>query len=114
MATISPTFNIQLDSLVTVTWANMTSADTADAHFVRGRPQLVALQAEGTWNSTTVCMQGSISGVAYANATDMTQTEIALTSNSGFSVLEPYIYWKPAVTGGSSDNVQVSLSYWIR
>lgn len=113
MAIIKPTYNTTLERLVTVTWANINSADTEDAHIIRGRPDLLTVQAEGTFNANTrVTLTGSLSNVAYIRATDMTQTAISFSANGASGVLEPFIYWKPVVSGGTTDNVTVTLSYW--
>lgn len=113
MATINPTYNVLQDSLVSVTWANMTTGDIAGAHYVRGKPALTTVQAEGTFNSTRIGLTGSLSNVAYIPATDMTQTAISFTANGAVGVLEPYVYWKPTISSGSSDNVTITLSYWV-
>jgi hypothetical protein len=115
MAVISPTYNVFLDSLVIATWANMHTGDTAEPHFVHGKPALVAVQAEGTFNGgTAVGIQGSITGINFTDASTATHGTLSMTGNTVSGVLEAYPYWKPTINSGTADNVTVSLSYWIR
>lgn len=113
MAIINPTYNRDLERLITVTWANITSADTPATHMIRGKQELIAVQAEGTWGGATCRLTGSLSNVTFNNASDMTQSPIAFTANAGAGVIEPYVYWKPSVTGGTGANVTVTMSYWV-
>ena len=113
MAVITPSFNTVLERLVQVTWANMTTGDTAAVHTIRGKNDLLTVQAEGTFSGgTRISLTGSVSNVAFIAATDMTQIAIAFTGNAACGVLEPFTYWKPTIASGSSDNVTVTLSYW--
>lgn len=115
MAVITPTYNILLDSLVVATWANMTTGDTANPHFVQGRPALVSVQANGTFSGgTSVKLQGSVTGATYSNASTSALGNLAFTASGASGVLEAYPYWKPTIASGSSDSVTVSMSYWIR
>lgn len=117
MAVITPTYNVLLDSLVVATWSNMTTGDTAAAHFVRGQPDLVSVQAEGTFaGGTVVRLQGSItnSATSYANAITRTLANASFTANATAGIVDAYPYWKPTIASGSADNVTVNLSYWIR
>jgi hypothetical protein len=113
MAVIIPTFNTTLERLTTVTWANLTTGDTAAVHAIRGKNDLLTVQAEGTFSGgTRITMTGSLSNVAFITATDMTQTAIAFTSNGACGILEPFTYWKPTIASGSSDSITVTLAYW--
>lgn len=113
MAIITPNYNITNHTQVVVTWANMATGDVAIAHRVNDKPELAIVQAEGTFNASRVAMTGSLSNVAYVSATDMTQTAISFTANSATSILEPFLYWKPTVTAGSSDSITITLAYWV-
>lgn len=113
MAIINPTYNTTLERLVTVTWANMTTGDTAAVHGIRGKNDLLTMQAEGTFSGgTRVGMTGSLSNVTFITATDMTQTAIAFTANGACGILEPFTYWKPTIASGTGDSVTVTLAYW--
>ena len=113
MAVLIPTFNTTLERLTTVTWANLTTGDTAAVHAIRGKNDLLTMQAEGTFSGgTRITMTGSLSNVAFITATDMTQTAIAFTSNGACGILEPFTYWKPTIASGSSDSITVTLAYW--
>lgn len=115
MSIINPTYNVLLDSLVLATWSNMTTGDTANPHFVRGKPDLVSVQAEGTFSGgTTVKLQGSVAGVTYSDAKTAAMGNLAITANTASGILEAYPYWKPTIASGSSDNVTITMSYWIR
>ena len=113
MAVIKPTYNVELERLVTVRWANVSSADTTVPYRIRGKHDLLAVQAEGTWNSTTMKLQGSLSNVALVNASDMTQSTISFTAHAAAGVLEPLVYWKPVVSGGTGDSVTITLTHWV-
>ena len=113
MAIINPTYTRNLERLITVTWSHITTADTTSVHLIRGKPDLLTVQAEGTFaGGTRVTLTGSVSNVAFIAATDMTQTPILFTANGAAGILEPFTYWKPVVSGGTADNITVSLSYW--
>jgi hypothetical protein len=105
---------IQTDDHVIVTWSNITANEMNSPHTVRSRPDLMAVQFEGAWGNATATIQGSLSNVAYVAATDMKQATISVSANAGYSVLEPYIYWQPSVSGNTETNVTVTLAYWTQ
>lgn len=105
---------VQTNDLVTVTWSNLTANESAPVHQVRQRPDMMVVQFEGVWGNATATLQGSVSNVAYQTATDMKQTAISVSANAGYSVLEPYTYWRPTITGNVLTNVTVTLSYWTQ
>jgi type 1 fimbria pilin len=105
---------VQTDDRVIVTWSNLQANEANVPHIVRNRPDLVAVQFEGTWGNATATIQGSLSNVGYQPATDMKQTAISVSANAGYSVLEPYIYWQPTITGNAQTNVTVTIAYWTQ
>lgn len=112
MSVIPAKYN-QTDKVVIVTWANMSSADTAAPHLVKSKPAIVVVQAEGLFaGGTKVAIQGSLSNVSFVTSSDMTLTPIAITANAIVSVLDSCLYYKPTVTSGTGDNVTISLCYW--
>lgn len=105
---------VQTDNKVIVSWSNLGVNESSTSHEVRTRPDMMVVQFEGTFGNATATLEGSVSNVSYLPATDMKQVAISTTSNYAVGVLEPYIYWRPAITGNVQTNVTVTIAYWTQ
>ena len=105
---------VQTDNRVIVTWSNLGANESSTAHETKQLPSMAVVQFEGIFGNATATLQGSVSGIAYVGATDMKQVAISATSNSAVGVLEPFVYWRPTITGNAQTNVTVTLAYWTQ
>lgn len=103
---------IETQNLVTVQWTNITANQACEPHRSRAQPTLVAVQAEGVWGNASVRLLGSLSGESYVFANDMKQNPIEFSDNAAVGVLEPYIFWRPEVSGNAQTQISVTLAYW--
>lgn len=109
MATITPTVT-NSEKGVLVTWTGVSTADTMTAYQVDGGAHRGAfLMMEGTWGSSTVVLKGSNDGSVYLGFKDMTGTTISATADTAFNVRTAAKYLNPASSGGTNDNVNVTL-----
>lgn len=112
MATIDPGV-IRRNGYDVVTWAGMSTADTGTAYRPQGRVRHIAGQADdtgGAWGSATLIMQGSNDGTNYVALNDLGGDAISLTEDGGFSVGEAHRELRPSMSGGTGDNVNVTLT----
>lgn len=109
MATITPAVTIT-DSVPSVTWTGITTTtDTPSAFAVQGQSGLaMSIQFAGTFNGgTTAVLQGSNDGSTYTTLKDILGNNVSTTAAALFEVSSSVRYIKPAVSAGSSDNVNV-------
>lgn len=117
MATISPVSAMNGDVQV-VTWTGITTTtDTAEAlgPLNKGRGAVrAAVTFSGTFNGgTTAVLQGSVDGVVYATLTDVAGNAISATAAKMQEFTSAALYFKPLVTAGSADNVDVAVAFRI-
>lgn len=114
MATIIPTIkDVSLrgdGSVFQVIWSGVTEVDTCRAV---SYPQYAdkTVQVAGDFGGTSVAVNGSIDGVNYAALTDQGGTTIAITSAGIKQVLQNALLVQPALTGGSSTALTVSMIF---
>lgn len=101
-----PTSGVQL-----YTYDNLDTSDTSPAVITPGGTESVVgcIQAIGTFGSGTVALQGSNDNTNWVNLKDVTGTEIGLTSASGAEFTTSFVYLRPLITGGTSDDVDVFI-----
>lgn len=114
MATISPVSALTGD-VQTYTWTGITTTtDTPSAvgPINKGKGAIrAAVTFGGTFNGgTTAVLQGSIDGTTYATITDVAGNAVSATAAKLQEFTSSCIYFKPAVTSGSADNVNVVLA----
>lgn len=94
------------------TYDNLDTADSSpDSLLLTGTsPALGFLQAEGVFGSGTVKLQGSNDGINWVDLKDITGVTIGITSDGGVEFSTSAVYIRPLITGGTSDDVNVTIS----
>ena len=109
MATITPALSV-VDGIPRVTWSGVSTADTMVSWKVQGQRGLAgAVQATGTWGSSTVKLQASNDDSTFFDMSDVNATAISATANAYFEFSTAAGYIKPASSGGTADNVDVVM-----
>lgn len=113
MATIDPVVTSNANGVL-VTWTGITtSTDTPTAYgpvsLAQG-PIRGAVTLSGTFaNGSTGVLQGSVDGSVYATLTDLAGNAVSATAAKMQEFSSLALYYKPSVTAGSADNVNVSV-----
>ena len=111
MADISPVKSI-VDGVATLRWDDVsTSTDTPLKFAITDQWGLAGcVQAVGTLGGATIALEMSNDGTNWASIKDLQGTTIALTAAtqiSEFTCSAAYI--RPSVSGGTGDNVDISV-----
>lgn len=113
MATINPTTG-SVGDVVTATWTGVTTTtDTPTAlNTSRGKGAIRAsVTFGGTFGGATAVLQGSNDDVTYATLTDLAGNAISATAAKIQEFSSSCIYFKPSVTGGTGDNVNIVIAF---
>jgi len=100
----------------TVTWANVTQADTCIAYDFTGRPaDNITVEADDTaaWGGATLAMVGNNGGPGKA-CTSMDNTTVSWAANALFSIRQRPSAITPVFTGGLAQSVTVYMTIWAR
>lgn len=93
---------------VTVTWAHCVTGDTLEAASIADFTDR-SVQFAGTFGSATLTIVGSNDGANYVGLTDPSSTAISKTSAAIEGILEATAYIKPTISGGTGDDVTVTV-----
>ena len=108
MATITPTFDTTITGVPRLIWEELATGDTVVSHTVTQQYGLAAaVQAVGTFGGATVVLQVSNDGTNWATAKDVQGTDVSLTATGYFEVSLSAAYIRPAISGGTGDDVDV-------
>jgi type 1 fimbria pilin len=107
-----PAKYIESQQLILVTWSDIAADEPCEIHKTRRRPSLVAVQAEGQWGNANVQLLGSLSNVSFTAATTALQQPIDFSANATATIVEPYLFWQPKISGNVETSVTVTLAYW--
>ena len=114
MATISPTSSMTGDVQL-ITWSAVTT--TTDTPVACGplNKSKGALRAAvtfgGTFGGATAVLQESIDGTTYATLTDLAGNAVSATAAKIQEFTSAALYFKPSVTGGTGDNVDIVVAF---
>ena len=100
------------DSGVTLhTYDNIDTADTTPVVIVPGgtEPLVGAIQVVGTFGGSSVTLQGSNDKTNWIDIKDRDGTLIATTAAGGAEFSTSYLYLRPLVTGGTSDDLDIFI-----
>jgi len=113
MATVSPVIDRTIAKIPRVIWeACATNSEAINALPISEQWGLAAsVQASGTFGGATVVMQHSNDGTNWFTAKDLQGNDISLTADgiAEFSLSSAYI--RPAISGGSGDDVDVIVVF---
>lgn len=98
----------------TVTWEGVTTAGNASIPSVAAGAglALASVQVTGTFGSATVAFHGSNDGTNFVALNDVEDTTIGITSAGASEFSSGMAYFKPVVSGGTGDDLDVTLVYW--
>lgn len=110
MATIAPTVSVN-GEVVTLTWSGVsTTTDTPTAYgpITKGKgARFASATIGGTFGGATAVLQGSNDNTTYGTLTDLAGNAVSATAAKFQEFSSSALYLKPAVTGGTGDNVDI-------
>jgi hypothetical protein len=110
MATIIPTTVEEQIRAAAYRWTDYSTADTSTPIKVQNMQGLAgSVQVTGTFGSATITLQASNDGTNYVTLKDSAGTAISLTAAGMAEFSTAALYLKPTSTGGTADNVTVTV-----
>ena len=112
MATIAPVIAPSVNQGTTVTWTGVSTADTMTAYTLLGvQGAIASVAVEGTFGSSTITLEVSEDGTNFSAINDTLGTAISLTAAGRFEISTAGVSIRPASSGGTADNVNVTISF---
>lgn len=108
--------------LTIVTYDNIDTADTSPSSIeinksnyqTQGSPTKGFFQAYGTFGGGTAKLQGSNDGTNWADLDIAgSSTALAFTAAGGAEFAASCRYIRPLVTGGTGDDIDIRISYFV-
>jgi hypothetical protein len=110
MATIIPTTVEQQVRAASYRWTDYSTADTATPVKLINQEGLAgSVQVTGTFGSATITLQVSNDGTNFVTLKDSAGADISLTAAGMREFSTAALYLKPTSSGGTSDNVTVTV-----
>lgn len=113
MATVNPEFSsvqAQAQTITRTVWSGIVTGDTIVSLGVPGQAAVAGcVQFGGTFGGATVKLQVSNDNVTFFDMKDLSGTTISGTSASFFEFTSAGVYFKPVVTGGSGNSINVTM-----
>jgi hypothetical protein len=92
------------------TWTGIVTGDTAESIGIHNAaPVAGSVQFGGTFGGATVKLQASNDDVTFFDMKDLQGVPISSSSAALFEFTSAAIYFKPVVTGGSANSLNVIL-----
>jgi len=114
MATVSPTLSPvypQGELVVRWIWDNLATGDTVVGAGIPGQAAVAgSVQFTGTFGGATVKLQVSNDNSTYFDMKDLLGNTISTTSAAYFEFTTAGVYIRPAISGGTGDAVDVTMS----
>lgn len=108
MATVTPAVNGTIAGVPRVIWEGIVTGDTILPFTLTQQYGLAAsVQVVGTFGGATVTLQVSNDGTNWASVSDVQGTAVSLTSTGYFELSLSGAYIRPAVSGGSGNDIDV-------
>lgn len=97
-----------------VKWDAARTADNATLQVYEPTHSLdiASVQVTGTFGSATVKIMASNDGTNFSQIGDKGGTAIALTSAGIEEISSGFRYYKPDVTGGTGDDLDITIVHW--
>lgn len=109
MATVPPTITPS-GGVPRVVWSGIVTGDTINAFTLTEQWGLAgSVQISGTFGGATVKLQHSNDGTTWFDAYDLNNTAVSATANAIFEISLSSVYFRPAISGGSANTVNVIL-----
>lgn len=111
MATVSPTIS-KLADVPRVVWSGIVTGDTINSFALTNQLGLAgSVQISGTFGGATVTLQHSNDGTTWFDAKDLNNATVSATANGMFEVSLSSLYFRPAISGGSGNSVNVIVVF---
>lgn len=108
--TVSPAISLSIADAPRYIWAELATGDTINALRLTGSgARRASVQVTGTFGGATVKIQTSNDGTNFADIKDIHNTAVSTTSAAMFELTSAAVYIKPAISGGTGDDVDVTL-----
>jgi hypothetical protein len=108
MATVTPVLNTTVVGVPRLIWEALATGDTVTPFVVTQQYGLAAsVQVVGTFGGATVSLEVSNDGTNWVIAKDLQGEDITLTDTGYFEFSLSAAYIRPAISGGTSDDVDV-------
>lgn len=112
MATINPSTDGPISTARIVTWSGAASADTLTAYAIPEEYGAIGcVQVDGTFGGATVALEVSNDGTTWFVLNDLSDTAISVTANGFSEFSTAAVYIRPAISGGTSDSINVRLAF---
>jgi hypothetical protein len=112
MATISPNTDGPISTANVVNWTAVSTGDTINSYAIPEEFGAIGcVQITGTFGGASVTMEVSNDGTTWFGLTDLQGTPVTATANTFADFSTAAIYMRPAITGGSSDSVNVRVAF---
>ena len=110
MATITPTTVEQQIQAAAYRWTDYSTSDASTPIKVQNMQGLAgAVQVTGTFGGATITLQVSNDSTNFVTLKDSAGTDISLTASGMREFSTAALYLKPTSSGGTSDNVTVTV-----
>lgn len=108
MALIAPTItnNLTSDRVHIITWVT-TAADTFTSVEIPGSADR-SVQMSGTWNSSTIVLEGSNDGTTWFTLNDPFSNAISFTADGLKQITEITRYIRPRISAGTPTSVTIT------
>jgi hypothetical protein len=111
MATVSPSIST-LSGVPRVVWSGIVTGDTITSFALTEQWGLAgSVQISGTFGGAIVTLQHSNDGTTWFDAKDLNNATVSTTTNGIFEVSLSSLYFRPAVSGGSGNAVNVIIVF---
>lgn len=108
MATVTPAIDTAVAGVPRLIWEGAATGDTLTPYIVTQQHGLAAsVQVVGTFGGATVTLQVSNDGTNWADASDVLGNAVSLTATGYFELSLSAAYIRPAISGGTGDDVDV-------
>lgn len=112
MATVNPVRSSPAHNVEKVLWEGIATGDTITEDLPGSlSPAFGSVQITGTFGGATVTLTGSNDGTNFVTLKDKAGTAISMTSAGAAEFSTAMVYLKPGITGGTSDDVDVTVSF---
>ena len=112
MATVNHKTDGPVSTAHMVTWTAIATGDTIVEYAIPEEYGVVGCsQITGTFGGATVAIQVSNDATTWFNLVDLQGVEISATANDFADFTTAAVYIRPAISGGTGDDVDVCLSF---
>jgi hypothetical protein len=111
MATVSPAYSsvqAQGENVPRIIWEALATGDTVVAAAIPYQAAIAgSVQIVGTFGGATVKLQVSNDGSTFFDMVDLGANALEATANAFFEFTTAAVYLRPAISGGTGDDVDV-------